>query len=189
MQKKSSIVEVEVKGEGPCGRRRMVNGHEAVGGQAAGAQEVARAAHHSQVSNGVGLANLAQDGDGARVGALRDVGGEDVKERVAQLAIQLPDALRHTDLLRAVGGPVGEHVLEGGGGAEVVRVGPRHIGRQSIDGVEVVGVVDGGVVDGVVHVECEGAGSTQGGGPLPAGGIGIVHSCGCVAMIRQYHYG
>ncbi|MCO5576496.1 hypothetical protein L7F22_030306 [Adiantum nelumboides] len=166
----------------------MVNGHEAVSGQAASAQEVARAAHHSEIADGVGLANLAQDGDGARVGALRDVGGEDVEERVAHFAVQLPDALRHADLLRAVGGPAGDGVLEGGGGAEVVRVGPRHVGRQPIDGVEVVGVVDGGVVDGVVHVECEGAGPTQGGCPLPAGGRGIVHSSRCAAMIRQCHH-
>ncbi|MCO5580701.1 hypothetical protein L7F22_034571 [Adiantum nelumboides] len=180
----NSVVKVEVEGEGPRGRGRMVKGDEAVSGQAAGAQKVARAPNDSEVADGVGLANLAQDGDGARVGALRDVGGEDVEERVAQLAVQLPDALRHADLLRTVGRPAGERVLEGGGGAEVVRVGPRHIGRQPIDGVEVVGVVDDGVVDGVAHVECEGAGPTKGGRPLPAGGIGIVR---CAAMIRQYH--
>ncbi|MCO5579833.1 hypothetical protein L7F22_033695 [Adiantum nelumboides] len=136
----------------------MVNGHEVVGGQAASTQEVARPAHHSEVTDGIGLANLAQDCDGARVGALRDVGGEDVEERVAHFAVQLPDALRHTDLLRIVGGPAGDGVLEGGGGAEVVRVGPRHVGRQPIDRVKAAGVVDGRIVDGVVHVECEGAG-------------------------------
>ncbi|KAI5063746.1 hypothetical protein GOP47_0022293 [Adiantum capillus-veneris] len=146
----------------------MVDGDEAVGGQASGAQEIARATHHREVAHGVGLANLAQDGDGALVVTLGDVGREDVEERVAYFAVQLPQALSHADLLRGVGGALRDGVFEGGGGAERVGIGPRHVGRQAIDRVEVVLVVHGGVVDGVVKVEGEGAGPAQSGGPLPA---------------------
>ncbi|MCO5557789.1 hypothetical protein L7F22_011361 [Adiantum nelumboides] len=54
-------------------------------------------------------------------GALCNFDGEDFEERVAQLAVQLPDALHHAELLQAIGGPVGDHVLKGGGGAKVIQ--------------------------------------------------------------------
>ncbi|KAI5063376.1 hypothetical protein GOP47_0021923, partial [Adiantum capillus-veneris] len=135
----SSIIEVEVEGKGPCGRGRMVYGDEVVRGQASGAQVIARATHHREVAHGVGLANLAQDGDGALVVTLGDVGREYVEERVAHFAVELPQALSHRD-----------GVFKGGSGAEGVGIGPCHVTGQAIDRVEVVVVVHGGVVDGVV---------------------------------------
>ncbi|MCO5552476.1 hypothetical protein L7F22_005988 [Adiantum nelumboides] len=168
IQGQQLVVEVEVEGEGPLGGGRAVDRNEAAGGEAASSQEVARATDDGEVAHGVDLAKLAEDVDGALVVALRDVGSEDVEEHVAHLAVELPEAVSLAQALRAVGGPACERHLECGGGAEGVGVGPRHVGRQAIDGGEVVGVVHGRVVDGVVEVEGEGAGPAQAGRPLPA---------------------
>ncbi|MCO5579830.1 hypothetical protein L7F22_033692 [Adiantum nelumboides] len=164
----ASVVEVEIEGEGPGSRGCPVDGEKAARGQATGAQKSSSAADDSHVAYGVGLAKLAEDVDGANVVALRDVGSEDVEESEAHLTVELPEAVGHADLLRASGGPAGERVLEGGGGAEGKGIGPSHIGRKAIDRGEVVGIVHSRVVDDVLQVEGEGAGSAQRGRPLPA---------------------
>ena len=93
-----------------------------------------------------------------------------MKEHVALLRVEDPEALRHADGLRLPRRIGCDGVLERGAHTEVGGVGLAEVeGSGAVHGVE-DGVVDGRVVDLVVDVEAEGFWSPL--GRLPSSGHG-----------------